>query len=81
MSRKRDDEYRQMLSAMIDSKAVILSLLDGLGITPKNREQLRALVQQGALAIVRRRTPPLPPKPRRVHGKRRVQNRGKRLER
>ena len=59
------DDYKKMANALVDARAVVLSLLKQLGINGRiNKEQLRAIVRQAALDIVARQMRPIGRKPR-----------------
>ena len=67
------NDYRRMVVAMVDARAVVLSLLRQLNLDDRvNKEQLRGIIRQCALDMVERKLRPIGRKPRRRHGVKRV---------
>jgi hypothetical protein len=50
-----EGEYKQMLEALITSRAVVLSLLNQLGMNHYKEDDLKRLVRQCALDLVARK--------------------------
>lgn len=60
-----------MLTALLDAKTVVSSLLRQLNLDGKiNKDQLQTIIRQCALDVVQKEVRPLGPKPRRQHRRR-----------
>ena len=67
------NDFRRMAVALVDARAVVLSLLRQLSLDGQvNKEHLKTIVRQCALDMVERKLRPIGRKPRRRHGVKRV---------
>ena len=67
------NDYKRMVVAMVDARAVVLSLLRQLNLDGQvNKEQLQSIIRQAALDLVQKKLRPIGRKPRRRHGVKRV---------
>jgi hypothetical protein len=71
MNRDQSRDYQRMLTALLDAKTVVSSLLRQLNLEGAvNKEQLQTIIRQCALDVVQKKVRPLGPKPRRQHRRR-----------
>ena len=67
------NDFRRMAVALVDARAVVLSLLRQLSLDGQvNKEQLQSIIRQCALDMVERKLRPIGRKPRRRHGVKRI---------
>jgi hypothetical protein len=71
MNTDQSRDYQRMLTALLDAKTVVSSLLRQLNLEGAvNQEQLQTIIRQCALDVVAKKVRPLGPKPRRQHRRR-----------